>query len=255
MPYNAFMSLKLISLNVEMDRHYDTVIPFLKNENPDVICLQEVLEKDFEMYKRELGVDGFYKPSEYVYSPAYGGPKNERHGVAIFAKKLLNTKYVYYVGSEKSIDTPFEEYFVNGEHPENRVLLIAQVADNNREEFTIATTHFTLTHFGEATPLQLGNLELLHAELEKIPEFALAGDFNAPRGNATFDKLATYYKDNIPEEYDTSIDMSMHRNRHNNFKHMVDGLFTTPNYTATNVRLQDGLSDHMATVAEIKKAP
>ena len=34
---------------------------------------------------------------------------------------------------------------------------------------------------------------------------------------------------------------------------MVDGLFTTPTYRALNVKLIDGISDHMAIVAEINK--
>jgi hypothetical protein len=34
---------------------------------------------------------------------------------------------------------------------------------------------------------------------------------------------------------------------------MVDGLFTTSKYNATNVKLVDGVSDHMAIVANIEK--
>jgi len=34
---------------------------------------------------------------------------------------------------------------------------------------------------------------------------------------------------------------------------MVDCLFSTPAYKASNVKLVDGVSDHMAIVAEIRK--
>jgi hypothetical protein len=34
---------------------------------------------------------------------------------------------------------------------------------------------------------------------------------------------------------------------------MVDGLFTTPAYEAQDVKLVDGVSDHMAVVAPITK--
>ncbi len=245
--------MKIISVNIELDKHYDTVLPFLKKENPDVICLQELIEADFEVFKKELGLDGVYKPTDYIYSPVYDGPKNVRHGQGIFAKKILSSTYEYYVGSETNINRSFEEYFSGEEGRENHVLLSAQVADSSGKEFTIATTHFTLTHHGEATPHQLENLEKLFGALEKLPEFALVGDFNAPRGNKTFDMLAQKYKDNIPAHYTTSIDMSMHRNKHNKFENMVDGLFTTPGYIAKNVRLQDRVSDHMAIVADIEK--
>ena len=34
---------------------------------------------------------------------------------------------------------------------------------------------------------------------------------------------------------------------------MVDGLFTTPAYKASDVKLVDGISDHMAIVAKINR--
>ena len=74
---------------------------------------------------------------------------------------------------------------------------------------------------------------------------------NAPRGNETFSRLEEKYKDNIPREYKTSIDQNLHKVKGIQF--MVDGLFTTPVYKASNVKLVDGISDHMAVVAEINK--
>ncbi len=138
--------MKLISINIEINRHYDTVLNFLKKEKPDVVCLQEVLEDDL----------------------------------------------------------PF------------------QVVD------------------------------FLLKSLDSMPEFVLCGDTNAPRGNETFSRLATKYKDNIPAEYKTSIDQKLHRVKGIMF--MVDGLFTTSSCIASNVRLQDGVSDHMAVLAEIEKS-
>jgi exonuclease III len=32
--------MKLININIEGDKHFDTVIPFLEKEKPDVLCLQ-----------------------------------------------------------------------------------------------------------------------------------------------------------------------------------------------------------------------
>ena len=246
--------MKIVSLNIEFDKHHDIVLPFLKKENPDVICIQELLESDFEMYKKELGMAGTYKPIEYIYFPFYGGPKDLRQGEAIFAKNFLEASYEYYVGSEENINHKFDDYFADPSLHKNNVLIVAKVADSAGKEFTIATTHFTLTQMGESTPLQLENLDKLFALTQHFPELVLVGDMNAPRGNETFTRLATKYKDNIPAGYKTSIDVNLHRNGMNCADKMVDGLFTTPGYTATNVKLVDGVSDHMAIVFDIEHA-
>jgi hypothetical protein len=53
-------------------------------------------------------------------------------------------------------------------------------------------------------------------------------------------------------QYITSIDADLHRDGDKVRKPlMVDGLFTSPIYKCSNVRLQNGVSDHMAIVAEI----
>ena len=54
--------MKLISINIELNKHYKTVLDFLKQENPDVICLQELLGDDFENFKKVLGKQGIFKP-------------------------------------------------------------------------------------------------------------------------------------------------------------------------------------------------
>ena len=244
--------MKIISLNIEMDRHHDLVIPFLMRENADVICLQELLESDFEAYKEVLNMEGFYKPIEYVYHEAYGGPRDVRHGEAIFAKKLIDPQFEYYVGSQESINRPFKEYFAEKTLPENRVLISAKVADKDGKELVVCTTHFTLTEMGISSPKQLADLEKLFDVLKKYPKFVLVGDTNAPRGNETWARLANKYKDNIPNEYTTSLDMNLHRKGNfKKFENMVDGLFTTQKYIASNVHLVDGVSDHMAVVADI----
>jgi len=117
--------------------------------------------------------------------------------------------------------------------------------------FRVATTHFTWSEKGEASDLQKEDLGKLFPLLEGLREFVLCGDFNAPRGRTTFDAIAAKYKDNIPLEYTTSIDGSMHRA--GNLPYMVDGLFTTPEYQASNVALNSGVSDHLAITATIHK--
>jgi endonuclease/exonuclease/phosphatase family metal-dependent hydrolase len=252
--------MKLISLNVEFFGHRAHAVSFIKGENPDVICLQELIEGDVEELKKELGYEGIYKPQSYLSSNNYGGPQNKRYGNAILTKHpIKDSGYSFYVGKEENIEKEFEDYFSDEAYRENRVLLWADIIVGG-ETFRFITVHFFLTYHGEVTPLQLQALDSLFTALDPLGEFVLVGDMNAPRGKETFDRLAKKYKDNIPQEYQTSLDLNLHRARHNPIelenisKFMVDGLFTTPSYTASDVHFTDGVSDHMAIVADIERS-
>lgn len=238
--------MKLISLNIEGNKHFDKFIPFLKIEDPDVVCLQEVVDIDIPFLENALEMKSIYAPMCYDLITHNGGLS----GIAIFSKlPLVNTQKQYYVGAEDKVTTlPANiELSTLHEYVQN-VLLSAQVVLDG-EKYCIATTHGTWTPKGESTDYQLCDFERMTEILDGLGEFILCGDLNAPRGNETFSRLAAKYKDNIPEEYKTSLDQNLHRVK--GLQLMVDGLFTTPKYKASNVRLVDGVSDHMAIVAEI----
>ena len=66
-------TLKLISINIEMDRHLDLIQSFLKKEKPDVVCLQEVLKSDFPKLGEKFGMTGvFANMGKYCLEPEKG---------------------------------------------------------------------------------------------------------------------------------------------------------------------------------------
>ena len=59
--------MKLISLNIEGDKHLDDkILPFFDKEKPDVLCLQEVFAKDIQKICQRTGLekyfDGLFEP-------------------------------------------------------------------------------------------------------------------------------------------------------------------------------------------------
>ncbi len=48
--FDIIKNMKLISINVELNRHKKTILDFLKKERADVICMQELLEEDFVFF-------------------------------------------------------------------------------------------------------------------------------------------------------------------------------------------------------------
>lgn len=244
------MGLSLVSVNIEWDRHLDTVLPFLRQTQADVVCIQELLERDIPLFEEGCGPLVIYSPMAYLDRGTLFP-----FGCGIFSRyPAKNAGERYYVSSREAIGI-LDEKGDSGAH----AVAYADIAKEGAS-YRIATTHFTWTKGGESTPGQLEDLGTLMRELDALGEFALCGDMNAPRGRETFAALAARYQDNIPASYATSIDAELHKTRDNPTErarvatYMVDGLFTTPEYIASDVSLQFGVSDHAAVVATIGKA-
>lgn len=242
--------MKLISLNIELSRHHDLVLPFLKSEKADVVCLQELLEEDFEMYKRELGMNGVHLVLSYITDNNHVESRGKREGIAIFSKNIMDSGFVFHVGEKEDVDRPFDEYISHENIIKNRAFIWADIK-NDDEVFRIVTTHLTITRNGEVTPVQLEDNKRFIANVKKLDEFVLCGDTNAPRGHGAYEEISKEFKDNIPTKYTSSLDKDLHRAK--GVEYMVDCLFTTPRYEAMVVELRGGLSDHMAVIADINK--
>jgi exonuclease III len=244
--------MKLISINVEKNLHNETILTFLKKEKPDVVCVQELFTEDFDLFKKELGFDGIFKLFGYLKSKSYPTLTGKGEGIAIFSKNIINSGSVLYFGKEEELVKLPDDKNFDKEFEKIYSLVWAEIKDTDGATYKFVTTHLPVTKEGESSPFQLEVTEAMLSKLDSLGELVLCGDMNAPRGRKTFSLLEEGYKDNIPLEYKTSIDKNFHRVK-GGLPYMVDGLFTTPEYVASNVKLIDGLSDHMAIVAEITK--
>ena len=239
-------ALKVISLNIEINRHLDAVVSFLEKEKPDITCIQELCEPDVERIRAVLGVP-FYK---FAPMTRWNDP-HEIIGSCIFSKYPLLSQSVNYYRESANVIHDLDFTSVEASNRTKNLALISVEIEKEQMRFRFATTHFTWTPDGEADDYQREDIKKLLSILEPLGDMVLAGDFNAPRGGEIFSILAARYKDNIPLEYTTSIDGNLHRRGQLN--KMVDGLFTTSAYRASNVRLEFGVSDHAAIIADIEK--
>ncbi len=244
------MELTLISLNIQQDLHHHLAIPFLQSKKPDIVCLQEVFKEDLHLYEEALGMKSFYKPECFIESLVTGDGKDKLFGVAILTNKEAVFDFSYIVGDEAHIPVFDFKNSLTERNIINTVLIWVDIQNSNGKSMRVATTHFTWTPDGSSTKYQLEDMQKLINVLDtKLGHFILTGDLNAPRGSESFSKLAEKYIDNIPEKYDSSLDPNLHRVR--GLKHMVDGLFSTKEYTISNVSLEEGASDHKAVIATI----
>lgn len=233
------MGLKLISLNIEGDKHWRRLLPFLDQERPDVVCLQELFQPDLDRL-------GAFTTIHYRPTVNYRGSLMGPAILTSLPVKSINEKF--YLGSADNVPV-----FTQPDS-DNRVVLWLTVTKNN-QDFTVATTHFTWTPDGRPNPKQRRDLTGLITALEGIPEFVIGGDFNAPRRYSAYQTLAKKFTDHTPPAIKTTVDPRLHyANRENpgQLALVVDHLFSTPHYRAA-VTVRCGLSDHCALIAEIKK--
>lgn len=257
------MAIRLVTLNMERDKHLDRVYAFLEREQPDVACLQEVFEEDAARLARLLGASYTFLPM--VYQKRHTGEGYAAQGVAILSRmQVLDEGGTYYHRSHPEDIL----YYVSGTALDNRANMAMCFVYVDVVPFTgasepvrIITTHFTWSPNGLIHEHQKQDMEVLLYELSRMGEFVLTGDFNVPRGyNEIYDILADRFTDEVPRHFETSLDLTLHRvrdmpeERERLSKYMVDYIFTTDAYRMEDVSLRFGLSDHAAVVGVVRRA-
>lgn len=234
--------MRLLQLNVERDKHYDRILPFLDREQFDVLCLQEVMEPDTERLRQRYGYNVFFGPRAL----RSGVPE----GVAILSPHpLQNVRTAQYAGTPSLQEGVLQGTADEKNSSQQYLVAFADIATGGMV-FRIGTTHFPWTPEGTVTTdFQRTSVESLIDVVREYGDHVLTGDFNAPRGREIFSRLSEHYADNIPTEYTTSVDGTLHRA--GPLPYMVDGIFSTPGYAVTDVERICGLSDHCAFSAHV----
>lgn len=231
--------LKIISLNIERDRHFDRFIPFLEEHQPDIVLLQEVFAKDIAFLELKIKMKG-----SFVALNTFRGIENSKFGLLNLSTLDSKSYSIYYRGD--GLDLPA---IGPGEAANMaRAILVTEFTKNN-QQYCVINTHFTWTPDGCPSDKQYEDIDVMMDNLLEIPEFILMGDFNAPRGTPIFDRIASKYKDNIPPHVTTTIDKDFHKAGDLNL--VVDGLFTTSKFCVNSVEVISGLSDHCAVLAVV----
>ena len=244
--------MRLVSVNIEGDRHLSTVLPFVAHTDPEVLCLQEVFE-DHLAYFSTYPFRAFLAAT---IRRTFTTPQRGVFGIALVSKYPFVKSSRWYLRDYHGDLCEFDDTSATTIYATYRYGVIS--ADIQATDlFRIATTHFTWTPNGLPTLEQSQDLTQLKTCLNAYGAHILVGDLNIPRGkNSLYERLATGYVDAIPSSYTGSIDVERHRLAHTTHAqhletNMVDYIFTTPQYRAENVRLEGGVSDHKAIVAEI----
>lgn len=239
--------LRVISVNIEFDRHLDRVLPFVMKEKWDVLLINEFLATDVPTFEEALGEDCFFVPQMKFEHKNQVLPLG--HGV--FSRLPTVYKDEQYAGPTGEIMN-FDARTPETQFATQKNFLVTVEINQDGVFYKIGLTHFPWTPNGEADNIQRVCAKALLETVGREGEMALFGDFNAPRGKEIFSMFTEKLKDNIPLQYETSLDETLHRK--GKLTLMVDGCFTTTGYRASDVELRFGVSDHAAVLATIAKA-
>jgi endonuclease/exonuclease/phosphatase family metal-dependent hydrolase len=243
----AIPVLAFASINIERSKHLSRVATFLRAHAPDVVCLQELVANDLAALRDELG----YKHHFYVPMCRFPDPSGPRTiGIGVFSHHaFLSAEGISYGGKGSGLDV-VDRTSAESRFQTNRYSIALVRIGLGDDVFTIGTTHFPWTDNANTTDFQRTACDNLLRMLEGR-SLVFAGDFNAPRDGEIFNRLAKVWTDNIPPAYTSSLDRTLHRVGHREL--MVDGLFSTAEYSVSEVALHEGVSDHRAVTALVGK--
>ncbi|MEO8638010.1 MAG: endonuclease/exonuclease/phosphatase family protein [Candidatus Taylorbacteria bacterium] len=241
--------IKLLQLNIESDKHLERIVPFVKENSFDVLCMQEVPESALQIIAEAAN-------AEYAFAGmTLRTKKNVRskEGIAIFSRFPIKNKTIMrYAGNDEPA-VEFDRRSAESKHATQSYSLLACELEKDSKLFRIATTHFTWTPDGMPDSHQRKDMKELLKAISNFDELLLAGDFNAPRGGEIFGMLTEQLKDNVPARFSSSLDKKLHRGGAQ-LELMVDGIFSSPGYEVHDVEMFCGLSDHCALVGRVSIA-
>lgn len=244
--------MKLVSLNVERHNHTDRVFLFLQTERPDVLCLQEVPE----YFVGRLESQGYYT----TFSPTQLFPHPDgdfQSGILIASRHYLEPFVEFY--HKPTTELPVEDKA--DRHATTWRAVVGGTVHFENTTYTVASTHYTWTSDGSTLGVaQQHDFPLLMSVLRELPAHVLCGDLNIARGyNPLYELLCEQYTDVVPKAYTSSLDRDLHRHGADADlqilfeSYMVDYVMTQNAYIARNVRLEFGISDHAAVIADIER--
>ncbi len=231
----------------------DAVLHFIETEEADVVCLQEAQQHTLGLFA-DCGYDTNFLP----LTQRVIGDKVAIEGIAICSRlPLQNMGHYIYHGDPSTVPVFDNKHIIRAYR---NGILHGEVVHNGNT-YTIATTHFTWNPQGDtASEEQIESMRKLLAYTNALPPHIICGDFNIPRNhNPLYDEIIRHYSDGVPLQYTSSLDRNLHRHGSESDKEilfssfMVDYIFTQTPYTASDVRLVFGISDHAGVVGNVVK--
>lgn len=251
------MKIKIISLNIyEGGQFLDRIIEFFKNEDADILALQEVYSskdpsllnrfRSVEILSKELPGYNIFFATEFIDNRKEG---KIPQGNALFSKYPITSKKVTFLN--RSMDKQYDS------KPENW-----QTVSRNMQIATISTPVGTISviNFHGIWDLDGDNFSELRQKMsQKIlneikgkEKLILAGDTNAKPTNRAIKALEHHLNSVFGRSLTTTFNMK-HKDNPGYATAAVDMIFTSRDIRVISKSAPNmDLSDHLPLIAELK---
>jgi endonuclease/exonuclease/phosphatase family metal-dependent hydrolase len=251
------MKIKILQLNILKGQYIDNIVSFVKNNNFDILCLQEVTAGKFSYEEINClsqinNVLGFnYEKS--IDIQLIKDPESNFGNAILFSKKikLIKKKIIYFDKYPANRNTVFSLW---DKIPRTILSLTLNI---NNQPFEIVTTHLVWSDKPVDTvdKITQGNQLIKRIKELKTP-FVLTGDFNVDQKSSVIQKLSKLAR-NLTLEHNITNTLNPRTHR---IKELFppglacDFIFTSKSLPVVDFKLIDSpdLSDHYGLLVEIK---
>lgn len=248
------MRVKLINLNTWQGGKFlwDNIIQYLKDEQPDIVMLQEVFaseEENVAPYLKTLESlqEIFNFPySEYSLEAIFdNGEEIAPMGNAILSKFPLSDKQVIWINGTAPTTMDNNDRGSIPNFPRN--ILHCQI-DINSQTYNLMTTHGVWAPDSIETDLQKAMGKRISEYVNGKPNVILTGDFNVNENTEAIYSIEQHLTNLFKDERDCSFNMK-HKTKPGYATAVVDFIFTSPNITVLEHRTSEAdVSDHQSQV-------
>src|SRR3989344_468874 len=249
--------MKFIQINIYKGKYLDAFVDFLKQENPDIVAMQEVTSGDvsyyhdktvdvFEYVKAKTGFDGYFGSNLKFADSAESLLGNAvLTKLPITGSKVLSLKEFRPVIPSELEDRSIFPYLA-------RLAVDAMIDVDGRTVHAISW-HGAWTAPPQDTTETLRQAQLVADYLKKINEpFILGGDLNNIPESKTVGLISSVANNLMTG---SQVEQTTHSKIHKIAPkgYLVDYIFTSPHFKLKSLRVPEVLvSDHLPVVAEIE---
>ena len=246
------MQFSYLQLNIWLGgKVWNPMVAYLKQENPDILALQEVYDgHDPALEKRFRTVEELKKELGYPYHTFQTASIDTRENCNIPWGNAIFTKFPITHSEAIFFDVPFGENQTGIEYAETapRNMAHAVVACGG-EEINVFSLHGIWGHDGEdnARRIAMSNTILEHVCNKK--HTVLSGDFNVREKTRTIEILEEKLVSVFKNELETTRNMRQCNNP--KFTHsVIDFIFASRDLSVVSHRCSDAdVSDHVPLAA------
>jgi endonuclease/exonuclease/phosphatase family metal-dependent hydrolase len=255
----ASMQFKLISYNIWHGKKWDILLPWLKEQNPDILCLQEVTSYKqnwgdnqdvdlFEVLKQELDLNGvlgkaWHERDEY----------ESYQGCAILTRFPITSHRIHFLSGNLSYGDEFDHDWSR----EPRVAVEASL-DVHSQAVSIYTTHLSYHKYfaDDARKLrQATKLHRLAVNSASHTPTLICGDFNSLPKSKVIDLFSSTFTNCLDRKSFRSF--ARYPFKHDDFEvntleYLLDNLFVSDGITCQNIEVPNtAASDHLPIIARL----